>query len=212
MGFDCEKLQQILQMSEEGHLSIHSLHARPRQSVIIIVRGKPSQKRKLSLVFSYSLAFPTQSLRKAKVLSLSILGPIAKEQRPSSKSCGELADALHVLELSEGHGDLEDRAGDGAVVLAVHQPDQLALALVQRLDQHRAGTVGGADEAGVLLDAVLGEVGGDAGADEGLAALAGLGDEDEVAGGDDAGGAAGLRDLVDYLHVRADLLQDLKGV
>ena len=173
---------------------------------------KTESEKKLSLVFSYSLAFPTQSLRKAKVLSLYILDPIAKIQKRSSKSCGELADALHVLELSEGHGDLEDGAGHGAVVLAVHQPDQLALALVQRLDQHRAGTVGGADEAGVLLDAVLGEVGGDAGADEGLAALAGLGDEDEVAGGDDAGGAAGLRDLVDDLHVGAYLLQDLKGV
>ena len=48
----------------------------------------------------------------------------------------ELPDTLDELELGHGHGDVQDGAGDPALVLAVHQPDELRLAGIRGMGTH----------------------------------------------------------------------------
>ena len=52
----------------------------------------------------------------------------------------QFPDALHELELRHGHGHVQNTAGDPALVLAVHQPDELALVGVGRVGTDRLGT------------------------------------------------------------------------
>ena len=52
-----------------------------------------------------------------------------------------LPDAGKEVHLSDRHGDLQDAGGDPALVLAVHQPPELGLAIGQRLDHGPSGAI-----------------------------------------------------------------------
>ena len=56
-----------------------------------------------------------------------------------------LPDAGEKVHLSDRHGDLQDAGGDPPLVLAVHQPPELGLAVGQWLDHSPSGAILGPD-------------------------------------------------------------------
>ena len=115
-----------------------------------------------------------------------------------------LPDAAEEVHLGNRHGDLQDAGGDPPLVLAVHQPPELSLAVGQWLDHGPGGAVLRPDGLGSGRSS--GHVDGPAGLDVDVALVGRFVDQDKVSGRDDITWATACRHLVRDCHFIVDFL------
>ena len=116
-----------------------------------------------------------------------------------------LPDAAEEVHLGNGHGDLQNTGGDPPLVLAVHQPPELGLAIGQWLDHGSSGAVLGPDGLGGGRGSR--HVNGPAGLDVDIALVGRLEDQDKVSGRDNVTWATAGCHLVRHCHFIIDFLR-----